>query len=221
MEEIATGSKARMRELARSLNRLQEVGLAMVKALWSDAVEPTSISRPSRWLEAGSSLLDAWHASAARAGAYIELHLAKSWYKNLDLGRLAVQHADTEAELVAIEDEVQVRANDIATFSVWNEFSVDHEAYGNMIPEDPFQLLFYGADGSSNEMAFEDATSSDESYADSATKDGPKTLVQVTTPLPQAGRVMRAPPPQVPPPTPEPLVEPPTQTSCVFPHFFC
>ncbi|KAI4973282.1 hypothetical protein ZWY2020_028990 [Hordeum vulgare] len=50
----------------------------MVRALWPDAVEPMSMGRLSRWLEAGSSHLDASRASAARAGAYLALHLAKS-----------------------------------------------------------------------------------------------------------------------------------------------
>lgn len=117
VEEMATSAKARTYELARSLERLQSAGLGMVKALWPNAVEPTSMSRLSRWLEASSSRLDAWRASAARAGAYMALCLAKSWYRNLDLGKLAAQRAGSEGEPVALEDELQVRASGIATFT--------------------------------------------------------------------------------------------------------
>ncbi|KAE8820489.1 40S ribosomal protein S5-1 [Hordeum vulgare] len=78
VEEIATGAKARMYELARSLERLQSAGLEMVKGLWPNAVEPAAMSRLSRWLEAGSSRLDAWRESAARDRAYMALRLAKS-----------------------------------------------------------------------------------------------------------------------------------------------
>ena len=48
VEEIATGVKARLLVLARSLERLQSAGLEMVRALWPDAVEPASKSWLSR-----------------------------------------------------------------------------------------------------------------------------------------------------------------------------
>ncbi|KAE8810760.1 hypothetical protein D1007_12483 [Hordeum vulgare] len=96
-----------MFELACSLERLQSSGLEMVTALWPDAVELASMSRLSRWLEAGNSRLDAWRASATPAGAYMALRLAKFWYRNLDLGKLAAQRADSEKELAAVEDELR------------------------------------------------------------------------------------------------------------------
>ncbi|KAE8787668.1 hypothetical protein D1007_38371 [Hordeum vulgare] len=71
----------------------------MIRAMWPEAVEPASLSRMSRWLEAGSTCLDAWRTSAARASAYLALRLALSWYRNLDLGKLAMQHAVSEGEL--------------------------------------------------------------------------------------------------------------------------
>ncbi|KAE8809366.1 hypothetical protein D1007_14045 [Hordeum vulgare] len=71
--------------------RLQEAVLAMVKALWANVVEPASMSRLARWLKAQSSRLDAWRASAARAGAYMALWLARSWYRGLDLSLLTAQ----------------------------------------------------------------------------------------------------------------------------------
>ncbi|KAE8778689.1 hypothetical protein D1007_48378 [Hordeum vulgare] len=77
----------------------------MINAVWPNAVEPASMSRLSRWLEDGSSRLDAWRASVARAGAYMALRLAKSWYGNLDLGKLAAQRAGSEEELAGVEDE--------------------------------------------------------------------------------------------------------------------
>ncbi|KAI4990494.1 hypothetical protein ZWY2020_038857 [Hordeum vulgare] len=49
------------------------------------------MSRLARWLAAGGERLDAWRASATRAGAYMALRLAKSRYRNLDLGKLAAQ----------------------------------------------------------------------------------------------------------------------------------
>ncbi|KAE8803520.1 hypothetical protein D1007_20595 [Hordeum vulgare] len=76
----------------------------MIKALWPEAVEPASVSRLSRWLAAGDDRLDAWRASAARAGAYMALRLAKSWYRNLDLGKLLAQRNGSEGELQAVED---------------------------------------------------------------------------------------------------------------------
>ncbi|KAE8817990.1 hypothetical protein D1007_04349 [Hordeum vulgare] len=106
MEEIAIDAKARMYELARSLERLQSAGLEMIKALWPDAVEPASMSRLSHRLEAGSSRLDVWRASPARARAYMALRLDKSWYRNLELGKLAAQRAGSEEELGAVEDQL-------------------------------------------------------------------------------------------------------------------
>ncbi|KAE8817336.1 hypothetical protein D1007_05030 [Hordeum vulgare] len=104
MEEIATGIKACLLAVTRSLHRLQSAELEMGKALWPDAVEPSSMSRLSRWLEADSSRLDSSRALAARAGAYPALRLAKSWYRNLDLGKLAAERDDSDEELVALED---------------------------------------------------------------------------------------------------------------------
>ncbi|KAI4995861.1 hypothetical protein ZWY2020_037949 [Hordeum vulgare] len=143
MEKIATGTKDRMHELAHSLNRLQDVGLAMVKALWPDAVEPASMSRLSCWLEVGSARLDAWQKCAG-----------------------------SEAELAAVEDELQVWASDIASFATCNEFSLERDADGSVAPEDQFQLALHDANGTSNETTFEDADSSNEAYADSIAKGG-------------------------------------------------
>ncbi|KAE8806138.1 hypothetical protein D1007_17740 [Hordeum vulgare] len=70
----------------------------MIKALWPEAVEPASVSRLSRGLAAGGNRLDTWRASAARARAYMALRLAKSWYRNLDLGKLVAQRDSSEGE---------------------------------------------------------------------------------------------------------------------------
>lgn len=65
-----------------------------------------------------------------------------------------------------------MRASDIASFSAWNEFSLEREADGNVIPEDQFQLALHDVDGSSDETAFKDADSSNEAYPDSTARGG-------------------------------------------------
>ncbi|KAI4981337.1 hypothetical protein ZWY2020_021822 [Hordeum vulgare] len=90
--------------------RLQVAGSSMVKDLWPDSMEPVLMSRLSRWLAAGVD------ASATRAGAYMALRLAKSWYQNLDLGKLVAQCDGSEGELQAVEEELRVWASDIASF---------------------------------------------------------------------------------------------------------
>ncbi|KAI4987528.1 hypothetical protein ZWY2020_020328 [Hordeum vulgare] len=142
----------------------------MVKALWLDGVESASMSRLSRWLAAGDNRLDAWRPSAARAGAYMALRLAMSWYRNLDLGKLVAPHDCSDGELQAVEEELRVRASDIASYAAWDELNFERGEDGNVIPEDLHGLQPYDADGGSDEAApeVENAASSDEAYADSA-----------------------------------------------------
>ena len=71
----------------------------MVAALWPAGVEPASMRRLARWLAAGEERLDAWRASVAHAGAYMALRLVKSWYRNLDLGKLVAQRDSSEGDL--------------------------------------------------------------------------------------------------------------------------
>ncbi|KAI4977997.1 hypothetical protein ZWY2020_014551 [Hordeum vulgare] len=122
----------------------------------------------------GNSRLDAWRTSAARAGGYLALRLAKSWYQNLDLGKLAAQRASLKEELLALEDQLQVRASGIASFAAWDEFGLEHDADGNVVLEDMFYMQPYDAEGSSAEADFEEeaADSSSKAYADSTTKNG-------------------------------------------------
>ncbi|KAI4999520.1 hypothetical protein ZWY2020_004109 [Hordeum vulgare] len=115
VEEIGVGLTARLRVLGDSVARIQIAGSSMVAALCPDGVEPTSMSRLTRWLAAGEERLDAWRASAARDGAYMALRLAKSWYQNLDMGKLVAQRDGSEAELHAVQEALRVRASDIAT----------------------------------------------------------------------------------------------------------
>ncbi|KAE8777095.1 hypothetical protein D1007_50202 [Hordeum vulgare] len=91
VEEIGVGLRARLHVLNESVTQLQVAGLSMVAALWPEGVEPTTMSRLARWLAAGGERLDAWRASTMRSGAYMALRLAKSWYRNLNLGKLAAQ----------------------------------------------------------------------------------------------------------------------------------
>ncbi|KAI5006211.1 hypothetical protein ZWY2020_033454 [Hordeum vulgare] len=159
-----------MRALAESMERLQSTGSSMIKALWPEAMEPASMSRLSRWLAAGDDRLDAWCASAARVGADMALGLAKSWYRNLDLGKLVTQRDGLEAELQAVDEQLCVRASDIASYAAWDELNLERCEDDNVVPEDLHGLQPYDANGSSDEAAHavEDAASSGEAYADSA-----------------------------------------------------
>ncbi|KAI4976081.1 hypothetical protein ZWY2020_049688 [Hordeum vulgare] len=122
----------------------------MVVALWPDGVEPASMSWLARWLAAGGDRLDAWRASAARAGGYMALRLAKSWYRNLDLGKLVAQRNGSEAELQAMEEALRVRANNIAEYAAWDILNLERGEGGNVIPEDLHGLQPYDPDGSSD-----------------------------------------------------------------------
>ncbi|KAE8803981.1 hypothetical protein D1007_20141 [Hordeum vulgare] len=116
-EEIGVGLRARLHVLSESVTQLQVAGSSMVAALWPEGVEPTTMSRLARWLVAGGERLDTWRASATRSGAYMALCLAKSWYRNLNLGKLAAQHDGSEAELHGMEEELRVRASAVAEYA--------------------------------------------------------------------------------------------------------
>ncbi|KAI4994440.1 hypothetical protein ZWY2020_034081 [Hordeum vulgare] len=170
LEEIGVGLRARLRTLGESVAQLQVAGSSMVAALWPEGVDPASMSRLARWLAAGGERLDAWHASVARARAYMALRLAKSWYRNLDLGKFASQHDGLEAELQGMEEALRVRASDIAEYAVWGDFLLERGEDGGVITEDLHGLQPYDPDGSSDEAARameSTAASSGAAYADS------------------------------------------------------
>ena len=98
------------------------------------------------------------------------LRLAKSWYRNLGVGKRVAQRDGSEAELWAVEEALRVRASDIVTYAAWDELNLERGEGANVIPADLHGLQPYDADGSSDEAAreVENAASSDESYADSA-----------------------------------------------------
>ncbi|KAE8781742.1 eukaryotic translation initiation factor 1 [Hordeum vulgare] len=104
--------------------------------LVAEGVEPAFMSRLARWLAVGGERLDAWHASAARAGAYMALRLAKSWYRNLNLGKLAAQRDGSEAELQGLEEELRVRASTVAEYAAWDDFVLERGEDGGVIAED-------------------------------------------------------------------------------------
>ena len=132
------------------------------------------MSRLSRWLAPGGDRLGARRASAARAGAYVALRLAKSWHRNPDLGKLIAQRDGLEGELQAMEDQLRMRASGIVSFAASDDLNLERDEEGNVVPEDLFHLQPYEADGSSAEAALEEeaADSSSEAYADSAARDG-------------------------------------------------
>ncbi|KAI5012985.1 hypothetical protein ZWY2020_027939 [Hordeum vulgare] len=98
------------------------------------------------------------------------LRLAMSWYRNLDLGKLVAQRDGSEVELQAVEEELRVRANDIAAYAAWDELNLERGEGGNVIPEDVHGLQPYDGDGSSDEAVHEVenvAASSGGAYGDS------------------------------------------------------
>ncbi|KAI5022149.1 hypothetical protein ZWY2020_058879 [Hordeum vulgare] len=170
IEEIGVGLRARLRVLGESVTRLQVAGSSMVVALWPEGVEPTTMRRLAHWLAVGGERLDAWHASAAWSGAYMALRLAKSWYRNLNLGKLAAQRDGSEALLQGMEEELRVRASAVAEYAAWDDFVLERGEDGGVIAEDLHNLQPYDADGSSDEAvraAESAAASSCGAYADS------------------------------------------------------
>ncbi|KAE8778476.1 hypothetical protein D1007_48610 [Hordeum vulgare] len=170
VEEIGVGLRDRMRALGESVAQLQVAGSSMVAALWPERVEPASMGRLARWLAVGGERLDAWRASVARSGAYMALRLAKSWYRNLNLGKLVAQRDGSEAELQGMEEELRVRASAVAEYAAWDDFVLERGEDGGVIAEDLHGLQPYDTDGSSDEAvraAESAAASSSAAYADS------------------------------------------------------
>ncbi|KAI4994615.1 hypothetical protein ZWY2020_034256 [Hordeum vulgare] len=98
------------------------------------------------------------------------LRLAKSWYRNLDLGKLVAQRDGSEAELQGVEEALRVRASGIAEYAAWDDFVLERGEDGGVIPEDLHGLQPYDPDGSSGEAAHavdSSAASSGAAYADS------------------------------------------------------
>ncbi|KAI4972309.1 hypothetical protein ZWY2020_003234 [Hordeum vulgare] len=110
VKEIGVGLRARVHVLSESVTQLQVARSSMVAALWPEGMEPTTMSRLARWLAAGGEHLDAWRASATWSGAYMALRLATSWYRNLNLGKLAAQRDGSVLWNVAWETKIFLRA---------------------------------------------------------------------------------------------------------------
>ncbi|KAI4990592.1 hypothetical protein ZWY2020_038955 [Hordeum vulgare] len=123
VEEIGVGLRARVHVLGEPVTRLQVAGSSMVAALWPEGVEPTTMSRLAHWLAAGGERLDAGARSWVRA--YMALRLAKSWYRNLNLGKLAARRDGSEAELQGMEEELRVRASAVAEYAAWDDFVLE------------------------------------------------------------------------------------------------
>ncbi|MQJ21795.1 hypothetical protein EI020_24770, partial [Escherichia coli] len=68
------------------------------------------------------------------------LRLAKSWYRNLDLGKLVAQCDGSEGELQAMEDQLQMRASGIVSFAASDDLNLERDEEGNVVPEDLFHL---------------------------------------------------------------------------------
>ncbi|KAI4975335.1 hypothetical protein ZWY2020_048942 [Hordeum vulgare] len=94
----------------------------------------------------------------------------QSWYRNLDLGKLATQRDGSEEELQGMEEALRVRASDVAEYTGWDDFVLQWGEDGGVIAEDLHGLQPYDSDGSSDEAAraMESvAASSGAAYADS------------------------------------------------------
>ncbi|KAE8815245.1 hypothetical protein D1007_07375 [Hordeum vulgare] len=170
VKEIGVSLQARLRALGESVAQLQVVGSYMVATLWPDGVEPASMSRLARWVAAGGERLDAWRASAAQARAYMALRLTKSWYPNLNLGKLAAQRDCSEAELQGMKEALWVRASAVAEYAAWEDFVLERGDDGGVIAEYLHGLRPYDTDDSSDKAARameSAAASSGAAYADS------------------------------------------------------
>ncbi|KAI5017548.1 hypothetical protein ZWY2020_042436 [Hordeum vulgare] len=96
--------------------------------------------------------------------------LAKSWYRNLDLGKLVAQRDGSEAELHAVEEALRVRASGIAEYVARDDVVLERGEDGGVIPKDLHGLQSYDPDGSSGEAVHgvdSTAASSGAAYADS------------------------------------------------------
>ncbi|KAI4983750.1 hypothetical protein ZWY2020_025616 [Hordeum vulgare] len=133
VEEIGVGLRAAL--CAVSWLGSGAVSSSMVAALWPYGMEPASMSRLARSLAAGEDRLDAWRASAARVGTYMAMRFAKSWYRNLDLGKLVAQGDGSEAELQALEEALRVWAGYIGEYAARDGLNLERGEGGNVIPE--------------------------------------------------------------------------------------
>jgi hypothetical protein len=93
------------------------------------------------------------------------LRVARSWYPGLNLDRLMAQRAGTDAELEAVADALEVRASDLASFAVWDEYVPERGADGVVIPEDRYTLALDDPEGSAAET--DDGESDSDDYAES------------------------------------------------------
>lgn len=76
--EILRAAEACLDAVRAHIGRLFNAGLAMVHALWPNAVVPNSVTWLARWLEYGLDRFAGWRASAARAGAEMAVWFAVS-----------------------------------------------------------------------------------------------------------------------------------------------
>jgi hypothetical protein len=75
-----------------------------------------------RWLEAALGRVDAWRASASRAGSELTLSFILSWYPEVSLDQLASRRAGVDADLEPLLDATGDRASDIASHVIIDEF---------------------------------------------------------------------------------------------------
>lgn len=134
VEEIALAAEVRVPLVARFLRRFRRAGLKLARALWPEAVMPENTTRIARWLEAAPERLEAWKASAARAGAEMALSFVLSWYPDVELEQLATRRA--EADLEPRLDAIGARASDLASYVDLDAFVRERAEDGTELPED-------------------------------------------------------------------------------------
>lgn len=161
VEEIALAAEVWIPLLGRFLRWFQDAGLKLAQVLWPGAVMPDTTTRVARWLEAAPERLEAWKASAARAGAQMALSFVLSWYPDVELGQLATRRAEPDLEPHA--GAIGVRTSDLASYVDLNAFVRERVEDGTELPEDTFGLPLNG----------EEVEDSEEETGASSEGDGP------------------------------------------------
>ncbi|KAK1684586.1 hypothetical protein QYE76_045434 [Lolium multiflorum] len=112
-----------MRSVDRNLSDIPEVASQLFRTLWPGEVVPDTFALISDRLKGAGRRIREWQCSAARAGADSALHVACSWYPELDLDALVGvrEGAPTEVDPV-LAAKRQDRAYHIAEYAEMRTF---------------------------------------------------------------------------------------------------
>jgi hypothetical protein len=87
-----------MRAVDRHLGELPERAIQIFKVLWPGEAVPGTLTLLSDRLRDAGKRFREWRCSSARAGADAALHIACSWYEELDLDALHSLHRDAPTD---------------------------------------------------------------------------------------------------------------------------